>query len=97
MAKLYPPYLDATVPSFYSYDKYDDITGQKKTITSISVPFALNKTVGKADIRGFAIKIKTLQSDTLVWSSTTMDQTKFDVETEFQVTFEIPETIKLLI
>lgn len=60
MAKLYPPYLDGTVPSFYEDDG--------KII--ISIPFSLNKTVGRADIAGFALKIKTIQSNTLLGTYT---------------------------
>lgn len=62
MAKLYPPYLDGTVPSFYSVM---DVSGVNST-THITIPFSLNKTVGYADISGFALKIKTIQTNTLL-------------------------------
>ena len=60
MAKLYPPYLSGIVPSFYSHDS--------KIV--LNVPFSLNKTVGLGDIAGFALKIKTVQTNTLVGSYT---------------------------
>ena len=34
--------------------------------THISIPFSLNKTVGYADIAGFSLKIKTIQTNTLI-------------------------------
>ena len=66
MAKLYPPYLDGTVPSFYSVM---DVSGVNST-THITIPFSLNKTVGYADISGFALKIKTIQTNTQLGSYT---------------------------
>lgn len=96
MAKLYPPYLDSTVPAFYSYNEYN-AGGDAMRVTSLRIPFSLNKTVGKSDIHGFAVKLRTLQSDTLIWSSKTMDPNNFDVTTEFQVTFNIPDSIKLTV
>lgn len=68
MAKLYPPHLDGTVPSFYSIYPNSG-TGRE---TKITIPFALNKTVGSSDIQGFAIKIKTIQSNTLLWTDVVM-------------------------
>lgn len=68
MAKLYPPHLDGTVPSFYSIYPVDSTDRE----TKITIPFALNKTVGSADISGFAIKIKTIQSNTLLWTDVVM-------------------------
>ena len=65
MAKLYPPYLDGTVPSFYSVV---DVSGN--VTTHISIPFSLNKTVGYADVAGFALKIKTIQTNTLLGTYT---------------------------
>lgn len=48
MAKLYPPYLEGTIPAFYG--------------NSITVPFAMNRAVSKNDINGFQILIKTIQT-----------------------------------
>jgi hypothetical protein len=46
MAKHYPPYLEGTFPAFYG--------------DSITVPFSMNRAVGKNDIRGFSLIIKTV-------------------------------------
>lgn len=83
MAKLYPPYLDGTVPSFYA-------DGEKITI---SIPFALNRTVGKADIAGFALKIKTIQSNTLLGTFTKViglnDDSLKDILVKQEIEFDI--------
>ena len=75
MAKLYPPHLDGTVPSFYSI--YPNSGTDRET--KITIPFALNKTVGSSDIQGFAIKIKTIQSNTLLWTDVVMLHKQVDV------------------
>lgn len=52
MAKLYPPYIEGTLPAFIV-----DSNGYAK----ISVPFEYNKGVSSAEVSGVAIKIKTVQ------------------------------------
>lgn len=48
MARLYPPYVEGTIPAFYG--------------RSITVPFAMNYAVGKSEISGFSLLIKTIQT-----------------------------------
>ena len=48
MAKLYPPYLEGTIPAFYG--------------NSITVPFSMNRAVGKNEIRSFSLLIKSIQT-----------------------------------
>ena len=55
MAKLYPPYINGTIPAFY-YTK-----GAAKT--SIAVPFTMNRAVAAGEVAGFALKIKTINGD----------------------------------
>ena len=55
MAKLYPPLIEGVVPAFY-----EDEDGAVK----ITVPFSMNRAVSLAQVEGFAIKIKTVQSST---------------------------------
>ena len=50
--KLYPPILEGTLPAFYG--------------TELSVPFIMNKAVGLNEVDGFAIKIKTAQSNSYI-------------------------------
>lgn len=58
MAKLYPPYLEGTIPAFYG--------------DSISVPFSMNRAVGKADVRGFSLVFKSIQTGSLLFSLSTL-------------------------
>lgn len=52
MAKLYPPVIEGTIPAFNG--------------TTLVVPFSMNRSVSQAQINGFALKIKTIQSNTYV-------------------------------
>lgn len=53
MAKLYPPYINGTIPAFY----YSEGTAE------IVVPFTMNKAVAIGEVAGFALKIKTINGD----------------------------------
>lgn len=52
MEKLYPPVIEGTIPAFYG--------------TTLVVPFSMNRSVAKSDIKGFIVKIKTIQTNTFV-------------------------------
>ena len=52
MSKLYPPNIQGTIPAFSG--------------DSLVVPFTMNKTVSQNNIRNFSLKIKTVQSNTLI-------------------------------
>lgn len=56
MAKLNPPSISGTLPSFYSSAGTVDIT----------VPFAMNKTVSLNEVWGFSLRIKTANTDTVI-------------------------------
>lgn len=56
MAKLNPPSISGTLPSFYS-------SGGAVTIT---VPFSMNKTVSFNEVWGFSLRIKTSNTDTVL-------------------------------
>lgn len=51
MGKLYPPIIEGSIPAFYG--------------STLKVPFIMNKSVNKQQIIGFALKIKTVQSNYL--------------------------------
>jgi len=53
MAKLYPPYINGTIPAFY----------HSEGTIEIVVPFTMNRGVAPADVAGFALKIKTINGD----------------------------------
>ena len=58
MAKLYPPVIEGTIPAFNG--------------TELTVPFSMNRSVSKDEISGFALKVKTVQSNT--WLATLTGQ-----------------------
>ena len=55
---LAPPLLDGTIPAFYSTDQGIVIT----------IPFSMNRVVSLNQVKGFQVKIKTVQSGTQLWS-----------------------------
>ncbi len=59
MAKLYPPYLEGTLPAF-------SLTTQGNGV--LSIPFVINKAVNYTEIFSAKIKIKTVQNDVLLGS-----------------------------
>ena len=56
MAKLYPPTIAGTLPSFYETDY---------GMTTLVIPFSMNKTVSAESIRDFSLRIKTTNTDIL--------------------------------
>lgn len=54
--KLYPPTISSSIPAFYD---------QNGTVV-ITVPFTMNRAVSRSQISGFALKIKTAQSNNYV-------------------------------
>jgi len=65
MAKLYPPVIEGTIPAFYG--------------TTLVVPFSMNRAVAKSDIKGFSLKIKTVQTNTFVKNLTSTNYTTSEV------------------
>ena len=61
MAKLYPPIIPGTLPAFYTTENENN-----GTETKITVPFSMNRAVSSEDIDGFALKLKTAYSNTLI-------------------------------
>ena len=58
MSKLLPPIIDGIIPAFYTDDKKG---------TQITVPFSSNRAVSPAQVGGFALKLKTVQSTTYLF------------------------------
>lgn len=52
MTKLYPPYIEGSIPAFY---------GERLTL-----PYEMNKTVGYEDIVGFKLKIMSVSTNTII-------------------------------
>ena len=80
MAKLYPPYLEGTIPAFYG--------------NSITVPFAMNRAVGKNEIRGFSLLIKSIQTGNQLGKE--LKAFKYDLENG-TATFNLEDPIKCLV
>ena len=58
MAKLYPPIILGTIPAFCG--------------TTLKVPFQMNRAVGQGEVKGFYIKIKTVQNSRLIGTASTI-------------------------
>lgn len=64
MAKLYPPYIDGTIPAC--------CYGKKLTI-----PFMMNKSVGWGEVAGFIIKIKNIQNNKVITTLTALGSSAY--------------------
>lgn len=54
--KLYPPTIGSTIPAFY----------EEQGAAVIAVPFSMNRAVDVNDVHGLRLKIKTVQSNSLI-------------------------------
>lgn len=81
MSKLYPPQIEGTLPAFYGEQKDDKIN------YSIRIPYGMNKTVSINLVTEMAIRIKTVQSNQLVYSG----KTELDLNNNDSVVFNIVE------
>ena len=79
MAKLYPPYIEGTIPAF--------------TGTTIVVPFSLNRANSLSDIAGFSLRIKTVQNNIMLATLTQNDSQYYDIYTDFKVSFTLEEDL----
>ena len=85
MGKLLPPIIDGVIPAFYTDDKKG---------TQITVPFSSNRAVSPAQVGGFALKLKTVQSTTYLFDikTTTADEVPgFDKANFNYATFTLDE------
>ena len=83
--KLYPPTIASSIPAFYG-----------TTNVKLVVPFSMNRAVSKEEVVGFALKIKTAQSNNYI---TTLEVTGEAVETalnENKVTFTWNQVEKIV-
>lgn len=62
MEKLYPPTIKGSIPAFY--------LDETKGTATIAVPFLMNKAVSVEDVAYFSLKIKTVQTNTFLFSLT---------------------------
>jgi hypothetical protein len=65
MAKLYPPYLEGTLPAFCLDASGDGV---------LTIPFAHNKAVSIDDFGSISVKVKTVQNDLFIADFNTKDE-----------------------
>jgi hypothetical protein len=83
--KLYPPQIAGSLPAFCkTYDILKDLSLGAK----ITIPFIMNAGVGEAEVRGFALRLKTASSNTYICP--VLYSTDWDRE-KSTVTFELGE------
>lgn len=84
MAKLYPPYIEGTLPAFCLNSAGDG---------TVTIPFAHNKAVSISDIGPVMyVKVKTVQNDVLIGSSSaewTSDVSSEDALADGKITIEV--------
>lgn len=83
MAKLFPPVIEGVVPAFYDNDE-----GK----ISIILPFTMNRAVSQSQVKGLAIKIKTVQSSNYIYTGTVTNTLDFELEDSCWVRFNIDKT-----
>ena len=88
MAKLYPPYLEGTLPAFCLNTAGDGV---------LTIPFAHNKAVdARNQVCGIAVKVKTVQNDVLITSFTTSNTSGIYTDNENgsgQVVFTVSDFV----
>ena len=70
MAKLFPPILEGTIPAFYS----------ENGIVKITIPFSMNRAVSAVQVKGLALKIKTVQSSSYLYTIEMTNSLYFELE-----------------
>lgn len=77
MAKLLPPLIEGTIPAFYS----------ENGMVKITIPFSMNRAVSASQVRGFAIRIKTAQSSSYLYTGRLIDTARYNLENSPWVEF----------
>ena len=76
MAKLYPPQIEGVIPAFH---------------TRLVIPFIMNKTVSKTQVKGFAIKIKSIHNNNIVYQADTTKEPWNTEELKYYCNFDKQE------
>lgn len=71
MAKLFPPIIEGIVPAFY-----DDEKGMIKVV----IPFSMNRAVSQVQVKGLAVKIKTVQSSSYLYTGKITSALDYELE-----------------
>ena len=78
--KLYPPIIEGIIPAFCNQ--------------TIVVPFTMNKSVSEKEVKGFKLKIKTVQSGYQPFLTETIQMLKWDTD-KSEVSFLLPGTLNI--
>ena len=78
--KLYPPIIEGTIPAFCNQ--------------TIVVPFTMNKSVSEKEVKGFKLKIKTVQSGYQPFLTETIQMIDCNTDTS-EVSFLLPGTLNV--
>lgn len=78
--KLYPPIIEGTIPAFCNQ--------------TIVVPFTMNKSVSEKEVKGFKLKIKTVQSGYQPFLTETIQMIDWNTNTS-EVSFLLPGTLNI--
>lgn len=82
MAKLYPPNIEGTIPAFYTYGK-----------TLLKIPFSMNPAVSNDEVAGFALKIKSVNDNSLIYTTrktlSELGASNYNLDRNCYVTFNI--------
>ena len=70
MAKLYPPLIEGSIPAFCA----------ENGIVKITIPFSMNRAVGKGQVSGLAVKVKTVQSSTYLYTATIISPLYYNLD-----------------
>lgn len=83
MPKQYPPVIAGTLPAFTLEKENENLT---KAV--IKIPFAHNRAVGIGTISGFALKIKDIQNNNIVYTAQVSKDT-LNNENDLELKFEV--------
>lgn len=83
MAKLYPPIISGTLPAFYLEESGTD------RFIKITIPFSMNRAVSPVQVKGFSLRIKSVQSSNYLYTITETNPLFFEMEDSAWVTFTI--------
>lgn len=85
MARLYPPVIESTIHACYN----------ENGMVKLTIPFSMNRAVSQAQVGGFEIKIKTVQTGTVLYTLKTFNPTNYKMdEIESYVIFYLNDVTK---
>ena len=71
MAKLFPPVIEGIVPAFYQEEDGN---------IAVTIPFSMNRAVSQSQVKGLAVKVKTVQSSSYIYTEKVEDSVDYELE-----------------